>query len=75
MRHMKHATNGITRTQRARLKRIAEHRGLFARVAKGLNLGPNGRSHVRRVAMGERRSRRVEAALRAALDKLEREAA
>ena len=75
MRHTKHATNRITHSQRARLRSITAYRGLFSRVARQLKLGPNGRSHVRRVALGERRSGRVEIALRAALDKLEREAA
>jgi hypothetical protein len=75
MRHTKHATNGITQQQRDRLKRVASYRGLFTRVAETLKLGPNGRSHVRRVALGERQSRRVEAALRVALEELEKEAA
>lgn len=37
--------------------------GLSARVARTLGLKSNGRSHVRRVLIGERRSPRVEAAI------------
>jgi len=65
----------ITHAQRARIRDVQAYRGLFTRVARELNLGPNGRSHVRRVALGERKSRRVERALRQALEHLESRAA
>ncbi len=47
-------------------------RGIYTRVATKLKLGPSGRSHVSRVAKGERRSPRVEAALRAETKRIER---
>lgn len=37
--------------------------GIYSRVSRTLGLKRNGRSHVSRVASGERRSKRVEAAL------------
>lgn len=52
-------------TKSPEIYRIELMRGLYTRVAKKLGLGPSGRSHVSRVAKGERSSPRVEAALRA----------
>jgi len=75
MSHNEPATNGITHAQRERLRKVQAYRGLFTRLARELNLGPNGRSHVRRVALGERRSKRIERALRLELERLERRAA
>ncbi len=72
MRHNMRATNGITHAQRIRLRRAGAYRGLFSRVAKELGLE---RSHVRRVAFGERQSKKVEAALRAEIARIEKEAA
>lgn len=51
------------------LARYRLYRGLYARVARQLQVD---RSYVSRVARGERRSPRVEAALRAELKKIER---
>jgi transcriptional regulator with XRE-family HTH domain len=45
------------------------YRGLYSRVAKRLGVD---RSYVSRVARGERRSERVEAALRAELRRIEK---
>lgn len=50
------------------LKRYRLYRGLFARVARQLGVD---RSYVSRVARGERRSQRIEAALRAELRRIE----
>lgn len=49
------------------LARYARYRGLYSRVAKQLGVD---RSYVSRVARGERRSQRVEAALRAELKRI-----
>ena len=38
--------------------------GMYSRIARQLKLKDSGRSHVRRVALGYRRSVKVEAALR-----------
>lgn len=46
--------------------------GAYTRIAKKLKLGPNGRSHVSRVASGERRSQRVTNALRQEASRIER---
>ena len=51
------------------LRRYRLYRGLYARIARLLGLD---RSYVSRVARGERRSSKVEAALRAELKKIER---
>ncbi len=50
------------------LKRYRLYRGLYARVARRLGVD---RSYVSRVARGERRSARVEAALKAELRRIE----
>ena len=50
------------------LKRYRLYRGLYARVARRLGVD---RSYVSRVARGERRSQRVEAALRNELRRIE----
>ena len=68
MRHLGHATKLITNAQRERFREASKYRGLFARIARELKLE---RSHVRRVAIGERSSRRVEKALRAAMDEID----
>ncbi len=47
--------------------RYARYRGLYARVARRLGVD---RSYVSRVARGERRSKRVEEALRAELKRI-----
>lgn len=47
-------------------------RGIYSRVARKLDLKSNGRSHVSRVAAGERKSPRVEAALAQELATIER---
>lgn len=49
------------------LARYARYRGLYSRVARQLGVD---RSYVSRVARGERRSRRVEEALRAELKRI-----
>lgn len=49
------------------LARYARYRGLYSRVAKQLGVD---RSYVSRVARGERRSQRVEDALRAELKRI-----
>lgn len=49
------------------LARYARYRGLYARVARQLGVD---RSYVSRVARGERRSSRVEQALRAELKRI-----
>lgn len=49
------------------LVRYARYRGLYSRVAKQLGVD---RSYVSRVARGERRSKRVENALRAELERI-----
>jgi transcriptional regulator with XRE-family HTH domain len=51
------------------LARYASYRGLYARVARQLGVD---RSYVSRVARGERRSKRVEEALRAELKRIRR---
>ena len=51
------------------LKRYGLYRGLYSRVARQLGVD---RSYVSRVARGERRSKKVEAALRAELKRIER---
>ncbi len=51
------------------LKRYRLYHGLYARVARQLGVD---RSYVSRVARGERRSQRIEAALRAELRRIER---
>ena len=50
-------------------KRYSLYRGLYSRVARQLGVD---RSYVSRVARGERRSKKVEAALRAELKRIER---
>jgi hypothetical protein len=57
------------------LYRAHLYRGIYARVARKLGLKRNGRSHVSRVATGERRSTRVEAALAKELEIVERKVA
>jgi hypothetical protein len=47
-------------------------RGIYTRVATQLKLGKSGRSHVSRVASGERRSPRVETAIRAEMRRIDR---
>ena len=49
------------------LARYARYRGLYARVARRLGVD---RSYVSRVARGERRSKRVEEALRVELKRI-----
>jgi hypothetical protein len=49
--------------------------GLYSRVAEKLALGKNGRSHVRRVATGERTSARVRRALRDEVRRIDRKVA
>ncbi|MGE5724921.1 MAG: hypothetical protein ACM34G_07095 [Acidobacteriota bacterium] len=49
------------------LARYARYRGMYTRVASQLGVD---RSYVSRVARGERRSKRVEAALRAELKRI-----
>jgi transcriptional regulator with XRE-family HTH domain len=51
------------------LKRYRLYRGLYARVARQLGVD---RSYVSRVARGERRSPRIEAALNSELRRIER---
>jgi hypothetical protein len=51
------------------LKAHVRHRGLFARIAKKLNIDP---SYVSRVVRGQRRSKRISAAIKAELDKIYR---
>ncbi len=51
------------------LKRYRLYRGLYARVARQLGVD---RSYVSRVARGERRSPRIEAALKTELRRIER---
>ncbi len=51
------------------LKRYSLYRGLYSRVARRLGVD---RSYVSRVARGERRSKKVEAALRAELQRIEK---
>lgn len=75
MRHTRHATKSTTATLAVKFRNAMRYRGLFARVARELKLGKNGRSHVRRVALGERRSTRVEIALIQAVRLVERKAA
>ncbi len=50
------------------LKRYSLYRGLYSRVARQLGVD---RSYVSRVARGERRSPRIEAALKAELRRIE----
>jgi transcriptional regulator with XRE-family HTH domain len=52
------------------IKRYQSYRGLYSRIARELGVD---RSLVSRVARGERRSPRVEAALRSELKRLHRE--
>jgi hypothetical protein len=59
-------------TDRKLLKKASIYRGLYARVARNLDMEI---SHVRRVGIGERNSRKVEAALIAEIRKIERESA
>ena len=59
---------GHTSKNRA-LARYAHYRGLYARVARQLGVD---RSYVSRVARGERRSQRVEEALRAEVKRIQR---
>ena len=56
-------------THRA-LERYRRYRGLYSRVARQLGVD---RSLVSRVARGERRSKRIEAALNAELSRIEKE--
>ena len=51
------------------LARYARSRGLYSRVARQLGVD---RSYVSRVARGERRSKRIEDALRAELKRIRR---
>lgn len=51
------------------LNRYQLYRGLYSRVARQLGVD---RSYVSRVARGERRSERVEAALRAEVKRIEK---
>ena len=53
--------------------RLHLQRGLLTRVAEKLGLSKSGRAHVSRVLRGERRSPRVEAALRAEMKRINRE--
>ena len=46
-----------------RIARALQYQGIFSRVARHLQLGKSGRSHVYRVAVGQRQSRRVMNAL------------
>ena len=48
------------------------YQGIFARVARQLGLGPSGRSHVYRVAIGKRQSPRVMNALLSEIERIER---
>jgi hypothetical protein len=52
------------------LLRAALHAGIFSRVARQVGADP---SHVRRVALGERKSKKVTAALKRELRKIERQ--
>lgn len=56
----------------AELRRHALYRGVYSRVAKQLGLD---RSYVSRVASGQRRSKKVEAALLAEIRRIEKLAA
>lgn len=67
-----HARKRITNEQRQLLRQCQRYRGLFTRIARQLG---RDRTHVSRVAMGERKSKMIERALRAELDRLNREAA
>jgi hypothetical protein len=58
----------------AKLQKALAYHGVLARVARELGLGKNGRSHVRRVAMGERQSARVQLALMQEVKRIERTA-
>lgn len=53
----------------AELRRHALYRGVYSRVAKQLGLD---RSYVSRVASGQRRSKKVEAALMAEIRRIEK---
>ncbi len=70
MRH-KQAAKKYTR----RFARAFLYRGIFTRVAEQLELGKGGPSHVRRVALGERKSPRVEEALDREIARIEKAAA
>ena len=52
------------------LLRVARTTGIFSRVAQQLGCDP---SHVRRVALGERKSRKVAAAIRRELRRIDKE--
>jgi hypothetical protein len=54
------------------LYRVKLMRGVYSRVARKLGLSESGRSHVLRVANGERRSPRVESALKAEYRRIDR---
>lgn len=75
MRHKRHATKTTTAPLSIKLRNALRYRGLFARVARELKLAKNGRSHVRRVALGERQSARVQLALMQAVREIEKRAA
>lgn len=62
-------TKGHATTHRA-LERYRRYRGLYSRVARQLGVD---RSLVSRVARGQRRSKRIEAALEAELSRIEKE--
>jgi len=55
-------------SKKSGLKRYRLYRGLYARVARQLGVD---RSYVSRVARGERRSQRIEAALNSELRRIE----
>jgi len=52
------------------LLRLARTTGIFSRIARQLGCEP---SHVRRVALGQRKSRKVASAIRRELRKIDRE--
>lgn len=74
MRHKVAATKTTPPAAKKVFLRAFLYRGLFSRIARELGLGANGRGHVRRVALGERTSARVEIALMQAVRRIERAA-
>jgi hypothetical protein len=64
-------TDDTTSKVPSRIARALQYQGIFARVARHLQLGKSGRSHVYRVAIGQRQSRRVMNALLQEIKRIE----
>jgi len=71
MRHTVARTDDTPAKVPSRIARALRYQGIFARVARQLRLGKSGRSHVYRVAIGQRQSRRVMDALLQEIRKIE----